>query len=355
MTEIQPKQQTFNYFALDSDVAIEARAAAERIKIRLRRTAEDIVEIGKELVEIKNKLTHGQFLPWIKAEFSMSVDTAGRFMQVASRFGDIPQIAEFNPSVLYQLAAPSTPDEVVEKATEKAEAGEKVSVEDVKRWKAEAEHAHRQAKELQICAMQNQEKAENLRQSLEAAQLKIDELSQQEPRIITETVTKEIIPEDYALTKDELAAARKDLDAVAQELRSLKQKQAQEVSKGVQDAIKLHEKDLKDIEAKRDHAERRLEELKQHIESLGKKATVHKFHDSMIGEWEHELIELAVQIAEFEYIPETHDKWLRLAKNFKDAGQAIELLIAEKSGRSLNDRPDTSCNYAGESSADSGH
>ena len=354
MTEIQPKQQTFNYFALDADVAIEARAAAERIKIRLRRTAEDIVEIGKELVEIKNKLTHGQFLPWIEAEFQMSDRTANNFMRVAARFKS-EIISDFNPTVLYQLAAPSTPDEVIEKATEKAEAGEKVSVEDVKRWKAEAEHAHRQAKELQICAMQNQEKAESLRESLEAAQLKIDELSQQEPRIITETVTKEVTPEDYVFTKNELIAARKDLDAAVQELRGLKQKQAQEVAKGVQDAIKLHEKDLKDMEAKRDHAEKRLDELKQHIESFGKKATVHKFHDSMIGEWEHELIELAVQIAEFEYIPETHDKWLRLAKNFKDAGQAIELLIAEKSGRSLNDRPDTSCDYAGQSAEDSGN
>jgi hypothetical protein len=356
MNELQPKQGTFNYFALDADVAIEARAAAERIKIRLRRTAEDIVEIGRELVEIKNKLTHGQFLPWVEAEFEMSLPTATRFMQTAERFGGkFVNLTNLKPSILYMLAAPSTPEEVIEKATEKAEAGEKVSVEDVKRWKAEAEHAHRQAKELQICAMQNQEKAENLRESLEAAQLKIEELSSQEPKVITETVTKEIIPEDYALTKDELAAARKDLDAVVQELRSLKQKQAQEVSKGVQDAIKLHEKELKDIEAKRDHAERRLEELKQHIESLGKKATVHKFHDSMIGEWEHELIELAVQIAEFEYIPETHDKWLRLAKNFTDAGQAIELLIAEKSGRSLNDRPDTSRDYAGQSAEDSGN
>ena len=35
----------------------------------------------------------------------------------------------FQPTVLYQLAAPSTSDEVIEKATEKAESGEKVSVE----------------------------------------------------------------------------------------------------------------------------------------------------------------------------------------------------------------------------------
>ncbi|MBU1106976.1 MAG: DUF3102 domain-containing protein, partial [Candidatus Riflebacteria bacterium] len=87
MNELQPQQQAFNYFALSNDVAIEARAAAERIKIRLRRTAEDIVEIGRELIDIKNKLTHGQFLPWVEAEFDMDKMSASRFMQVADKFG----------------------------------------------------------------------------------------------------------------------------------------------------------------------------------------------------------------------------------------------------------------------------
>ena len=54
----------------------------------------------------------------------MSEDAAQRFMAVASRFGEIPQFAVFKPSVLYALASPSTPESVVEKAIEKAEAGE---------------------------------------------------------------------------------------------------------------------------------------------------------------------------------------------------------------------------------------
>ena len=69
-------------------------------------------------------LPHGKFLPWIADEFEMSEDTATNFMRVYSRFGEIPKFSEFKPSVLYTLAAPSTPDSVVEKAIEKAEAGE---------------------------------------------------------------------------------------------------------------------------------------------------------------------------------------------------------------------------------------
>ena len=47
----------------------------------------------------------------------MSWDTANRFISVASRLNDIPQIAEFKPSTLYELAKPSTPDSVIEQAS----------------------------------------------------------------------------------------------------------------------------------------------------------------------------------------------------------------------------------------------
>ncbi len=87
-------------------------------------------------------------LPWLKQ------DTARSWLRVWEKFGATNLLAnnlgvELSATVLYQLAAPSTPDEVVEKATEKAEAGEKVSVEDVKRWKAEADRANRKIETLE--------------------------------------------------------------------------------------------------------------------------------------------------------------------------------------------------------------
>lgn len=60
-------QVGFDYAALPVDAAITARAAAERIKLRLKRTVEDVIEIGRELTAVKEELPHGQFLPWIAA------------------------------------------------------------------------------------------------------------------------------------------------------------------------------------------------------------------------------------------------------------------------------------------------
>lgn len=133
-------QTGFDYAALPVDAALTARAAAERIKLRLKRTVEDIIEIGRELTAVKADLPHGQFLPWIAAEFEMTAQTAQNFIRVCERFGEQKQnYFVFQPTVLYALSAPSTPDAVIDKAVAKVESGEKVTVADVKDWKADSE------------------------------------------------------------------------------------------------------------------------------------------------------------------------------------------------------------------------
>ena len=79
-------------------------------------------------IAAKEELPHGQFLPWINAEFEMSRQTADNFIHVAERFDDkLLNFSNFKPSVLYALAAPSTPDAVVEKAVEKDESGDRLT------------------------------------------------------------------------------------------------------------------------------------------------------------------------------------------------------------------------------------
>lgn len=48
-------QTGFDYGALPVELAVKSRAAAERIKLRLKRTVEDIIEIGRELTEVKDE------------------------------------------------------------------------------------------------------------------------------------------------------------------------------------------------------------------------------------------------------------------------------------------------------------
>jgi menaquinone-dependent protoporphyrinogen IX oxidase len=136
--------QLFDYSTLSPDLQVEVKTATERIKLRMKRTAEDIIEIGKDLIAIKEKLPHGSFLPWIGSEFGLTDKTAQNFMNVAERFGSKNEIiSDFKPTLLYLLAAPSTPDEVVEQVIEKAENGETVTAKEVKELKAQLQEKDR--------------------------------------------------------------------------------------------------------------------------------------------------------------------------------------------------------------------
>ena len=52
--------------------------------MRIGRTAKEIAaEIGGELIKVKQKLAHGEFMPWVEANCSFSDYTAKAYMRVA--------------------------------------------------------------------------------------------------------------------------------------------------------------------------------------------------------------------------------------------------------------------------------
>jgi hypothetical protein len=52
------------------------REVADRLRARMARTAQDIVEIGLDLIEVRARVGDGKFSAWIEAEFTMSRVTA---------------------------------------------------------------------------------------------------------------------------------------------------------------------------------------------------------------------------------------------------------------------------------------
>jgi hypothetical protein len=107
------------------------REVADRLRARMARTAQDIVEIGLDLIEVRARVGDGKFSAWIEAEFTMSRVTAYKMIKVAETFGETG-VNQFTPSVLYALASPDTPEGVRTEITERAAAGEKVTVADVR-------------------------------------------------------------------------------------------------------------------------------------------------------------------------------------------------------------------------------
>ncbi len=70
----------FNYDLLETKLADKVRSTADRIRDRIKKTVEDIIEVGNDLLAVKEALPHGQFLPWLKADFGWGERSAQNFM-----------------------------------------------------------------------------------------------------------------------------------------------------------------------------------------------------------------------------------------------------------------------------------
>jgi hypothetical protein len=151
--ELVPVVVGFNYDLLEAKIAEQARSTAERIRGRLRKTLEDLIEVGSDLLEVKEALPHGQFGAWLKAEFGWSERMAQNFMSVAERFKSA-KFAELpiQPSAAYLLAAPAVPDEARQVAIEKAEAGEEITFTTAKEIVAEAKKKRRPRRQKAVPA-----------------------------------------------------------------------------------------------------------------------------------------------------------------------------------------------------------
>ena len=138
-TELQTQPALFAYESLEPDVRADVQESTARLHELERRTSESIIEIGRQLLAVKERLGHGHFLPWLSAEFGWTRMTAHRFIVVAEQFGDMSQlVTNASPSALYALAAESTPEFIRTDFIERAESGESIRHKDVAAAIAEA-------------------------------------------------------------------------------------------------------------------------------------------------------------------------------------------------------------------------
>lgn len=78
-------------------------------------TADTAIFMGQELLKVKHRLPYGQFETWMRSECSISRKTSYQYIQIAQRFGNsLGSLKDLPLASLYALAAPSTPDAVIE-------------------------------------------------------------------------------------------------------------------------------------------------------------------------------------------------------------------------------------------------
>ena len=120
----------FDYSSLDTATSDFVRQQTGDIKVLMKRTAQDIIEVGQKLIQVKERLGHGNFGTWLATEFNWDERTARRFMNVAESFSDKSDImseVHFAPTALYELSSPSTPEAARSEALTRAKAGESIT------------------------------------------------------------------------------------------------------------------------------------------------------------------------------------------------------------------------------------
>lgn len=214
------------------------------ILILKQQTAQNIIEIGKRLMLVKENLPHGEWGKWLAEKVDFSHTSANRFMQVAKEFSNSPTLVNLPPSKVFALLdlppeeregfIQSNPvDEMstrelqqtikekkdLEKKLKAAEKGAQAA----EKLKKELDETKRQLSEAQ--ASGNNEEAERLQESLEktdgeltAAQVKIKELEQKLKDKPIEAVAAPIIeriPEEVQKELEELRKGQGQRDDAA--------------------------------------------------------------------------------------------------------------------------------------------
>jgi GH24 family phage-related lysozyme (muramidase) len=128
-TVITEEQMSFDYRVLRRfTTRVFVKDRADCIRELAKRTRKAIVQIGEWLAQVKERLPHGQWLPWLQTEFGWTDRTAQRFMQVYMAFkSDNLSNLEIDVSALYLLAAPKTPHAVRVEAIRRAQEGERIT------------------------------------------------------------------------------------------------------------------------------------------------------------------------------------------------------------------------------------
>jgi hypothetical protein len=132
LAKVETPVLVWDYSAIENEAPTEIiQAAAVQIKTVLRRTAENVIELGKLLTVVRDNIPHGSWESWVIAEIGVSTSTAGNWVRAYKHADQFRAIANLSPTAVYTLAGADVPAEAIETVNRLAESGERVTKADV--------------------------------------------------------------------------------------------------------------------------------------------------------------------------------------------------------------------------------
>ncbi len=161
----------FDYSAMDAELAANLRKQAARIKKRIGKATQDLIDIGRDLLAAKKQLVdHGEFIGWVEIEVGISRRTAQAYMAVA-RLAEAKgaAIALLPPTTVHRLAARSAPPEVVSEVIAKAESGDVLPDRTVSEMILEARSQRKQPPQAERNGVRRSQQSKNEHDALAGA------------------------------------------------------------------------------------------------------------------------------------------------------------------------------------------
>ena len=111
---IDTTRMTFDYNTLDEKTALFVLNRAYSVFASLMAVSNTVFSLGYDLNEVLADIGEKQFKTWVRTECNISYATATRYIRIAKRLGPHPSLHELPITVLQELAAPSTPDWMID-------------------------------------------------------------------------------------------------------------------------------------------------------------------------------------------------------------------------------------------------
>jgi hypothetical protein len=204
-----------------------------------QQTAQNIIEIGKRLIQVKEMLPHGEWGKWLEEKVEFSKSTAYRFINAAEQVGNFPALGNMAPTKVFALLdlPPEEREEFIQSTHEVH--GEMKTVDEMTSRELQKVIKEKQQAEEEAARLKNEKKAlenENLLVKGQAEYYKeltakkeetIQDLIKNKPEPTVKEVPK--VPDDYVDIKRRL-------------------EEAETRAKVASDKLKTRDKQLKDTE-----------------------------------------------------------------------------------------------------------
>lgn len=164
-------------------------------------TAQNIIEIGRRLIEVKERLEHGEYLKWLKEKVDFTERTAQRFVKVATVFSNTTPVSHLGTRKLLALAGL---DEEDRQEVMKENKVEDMTTRELERVVKEKKEIKKQLEEEQELSNELQEEIKEKEKQIKVLQNEIENIQIPKKEVIEKEVVKEVIPENLILEKQKL-------------------------------------------------------------------------------------------------------------------------------------------------------